>query len=70
MTSLSSEFEFGAASLVVTRSSLLFIVEVNVISSLSGDRLSSFVKYLELGGKYHTMRAYAFCIILSSQLKS
>ena len=34
-------FEFGAASLVVTPSSLLLIVEANAISSLSG-RLSSF----------------------------
>ena len=59
-------FEFGAASLVVTRSPLLFIVEANVISSLSG-RLSSFARYLELGGKYHSMCAHTFCIILSSQ---
>ena len=59
-------FEFGAASLVVTLSSLLFIIETNVISSLSG-RLSSFARYLELGGKYHSMCAHTFCIILSSQ---
>ena len=59
-------FEFGAASLGVTRSSLLFIVEVNVISSLSG-RLSSFKMHLELGMKYHSMCAHTFCIILSSQ---
>ena len=50
-------FEFGAVSLVVTRSSLLFIVEANAISSLSV-RLSSFEGYLELGGKYHSMCAH------------
>ena len=59
-------FEFGAVSLVVTLSSLLFIIETNLISSLSG-RLSSFARYLELGGKYHSMCAHTFCIILSSQ---
>ena len=59
-------FEFGAASLVVTRSSLLFIVEANVISSLSG-KLSLFARYLELGGKYHSICGHTFCIILSSQ---
>ena len=59
-------FGFGAAFLVVTRSSLLFIVEANVISSLSGT-LFSFARYLELGGKYHSMCAHTFCIILSSQ---
>ena len=57
-------FEFGAASLVVTRSSPLFVVEASVISSLSG-RLSSFARYLELGGKYHSMCSHTFCIILS-----
>ena len=36
-------FEFGATSLVVTRSSLLFIVQADAISSLSG-RLSSFAR--------------------------
>ena len=55
-------FGFGAASLVVTRSSLLFIVEANVISSLLG-RLPLFARYLELGGKYHSMCAHTFGII-------
>ena len=54
-------FKFGAASLLVTRSSLLFIVEANVISSLS-ERLSSFVRYLELGGKYHSIFALYFLL--------
>ena len=45
-------FEFSAASLVVTRLSLV-LIETNAISSLSGG-CPHLQDYLELGGKYHS----------------
>ena len=59
-------FEFGAASLVVTRLSLLFI-EDNAISSLSG-RLSSFARLS--GARWQVSQHVCtrnFRVILSSQ---
>ena len=59
-------FEFGAASLLVTCSPLLFI-EANAISSLSG-RQSSFVRLSEAGWQVSQhVCTHTFRIILSSQ---
>ena len=59
-------FEFGAASLVVTRSSLLFM-EAIAIFSLSG-RLSSFARLSGAGWQVSQhVWILSFCIILSSQ---
>ena len=63
-TAAATVFKIGAASLMVTPSSLLFILETNVISSLSG-RLSSITRYLELGGKYHSICTHTLYFLLS-----
>ena len=57
-TAAATVFEFGAASLVVTRLPLLFI-ETNAMSSLSGG-LSHSQSYPELGCKYLTACVHTF----------